>query len=273
MTDLIVIPTLGKRKAPEPPSVPTTEKKQKFNPIHPLIERNFDEDIGRICWPLLNSGKNTSWSLREADHGWLLHIEKLGGITTKTLLDSILSEMNTRYELQKIVYGLALKVIDIRFTVVKSTDRRTGVLSNVLKLEQSDAPADLIDKAQAELKGENLDINDVRLISRLIAHAEGVQRENTPQDLIMQVETPSGFTIKCSGETPTETKTLRSNYNFIVDGYDEMSRAEFDSFAHVLPFHAHSPSVDWDQGRLCVQLEPYEKPRSGHPVDLYMEMA
>lgn len=276
-TALIVVPKLtGKRKQPETvlelTPEETTEKKHKCVSIHPLVERKFTENIGDICWPLLNSSKVTEWSVREADNGWLLHIGKIAGITTKELLDSILAKIHFQYEIHQVVYGLALKFMDVRFGIVKPKDRRTGILSNVLKLDYCDVPDGILDKAHDKLKTV-VDVNDFRLISRLISHAENVCRENTPATLKMEVETPKGFIVGCNNEPPVESKTTRSNYQFTVQGYDELAKAEFDSFAHILPFHAHSPSLDWDRGVLSVQLEAYERPRAGHPVDLYMDMA
>ncbi len=280
-TDLITIPKLSggggsnKRKASDPPPEPAEKKhKRQTNLVHPLIERNFDDDMGRMFWPLMTSGKDVHWSVRDAGSGFLLHVQGLAGISTKKLIDDILTEMHTRYEIHKVTYGLMLKFMDVRFSVVKSTDRRTGILSNVLKLDVCDAPTDMLEKARKEIEASKVDINDISLISRLIAHAETIQRDNTPEDLKMTVHTPNGLTIKCSGEPPEENKEgKRVNYEFVCHGYEELSRAEFDSFAHVLPFHAHSPTLDWDRGLVCVQLEPYLTPRLGHPVDLYQEMA
>lgn len=270
---LIVIPSiLGKRKVALPIVAETTEKKHKCAVMHPLIKDKFEDYAGDACWPILQASKAAEMALKEAGRGWLLHISKLDGITTQATLNAILSRINTHYEIQQVTYGIALKFIDIRFGVVKPTDRRTGELSNVMKLDHCDPPTDALSKV-VERIGSKIENADCLLLARLISHAENVKCKDTPEDLKIQVETINGFTLLCTGEEAKENKTKRDTHEFTVKGYDELSKAEFDSFAHILPFHVHSPAIDWDNGAISVQVQSYQNPRIGHPVDLYMDMA
>ena len=265
--DIILAPIslLGKRK-PETQITPLVSAKREKKPsirhiyndgVWSLFTDDDIEDMSDMAHPLLATG--CKMAMRMIDTQFILHVFEMSGETTMDTIDKVLRRLNAKYKITQTQYDFVGGFVDIYFILIKPTDRRTGALSNVTRLEGASEPlpdVELVNKAFLSGTTTKRDVNDWLMISKLMTHAENVQGDKTPMAVTLEVETPDGCTVNCKGESKENKLPKRTNYLVRVTGYSVMQIAELRSFECVFPMHIHSTRVQWRRRSLQQAAAP-----------------
>lgn len=258
MNELVTLPTPKlKRKLEEVKVEEETPKKSKWSF---LTEKQLAEVALIFADVLL--GSESALSVVPADTHYVLHLRKLTGQVSLKTLELALQRFNQIYQVRSVTIELDRQFIDVRFRLaVTGADPPNVVVigSRVLP----DITKSLIAKIPPN---HGRDANDFCLISALMTHAENILGPDSPTDLDVTVDTPDGSVLLTNGVQ--ETKVTRSNYLMKITGYRQLDIEHLRSFTHVLPFHSHSPSIDFDRKSVQVQLERYNAPITGDVVVL-----
>lgn len=251
-----------KRKAPVEEK---TEQKQKTAKSSFFTDAQMTQAV-TIFSEIL--GKEAGVSVLPSGSHYVLHLRQLRGQVKLQTLEDALREFNKHYLVRQISIDLQRQFIDVRFMLGPGP---CADLPNIVQIAQRVLP-DISKSSIAKLEHkQERDLNDWRLISVLMTHCDHVLGPDTPEDIAVVVDTPQGQTITFSGWE--DTKIARSNYLVRVKGYREIDIQHLRSFQHILPFHCHSPVIDFDQHGIQIQLERYNSAITGEVFALKADVS
>lgn len=229
-----------------------------------------DTKVVAEFFSLVLSGSDTSAiSVRSSDTHFVAHLSDLMGKLTLEDLEAAMRKLNTRYQVGQTVLNLSRRFIDARFKFTSGL-LRTVDISNVICV----GTRTLFPHIARQIKGSTeREPMDWALLATLYTHAENLLGEETPESLTIEIDTPDGLTLLGDKEPIKNVKGKRSNYEFNIKGYTTIDTANLRSFAHIAPFHVHTPTVHWATGTVSVLVEPYSKPLIGKPFDFFDDTA
>lgn len=258
------VPVLSKtkRKLDEPSTVVEPPKKPKVDRWSFFTKSQVEVMLAAFADILKES---TAASVENADTHFVLHLSRLSGLLDTATFNKNLAAFNKLYKVRSVQVHLAKQFIDVRFRLRTPGDAGSES-TNVVRVGQRHT-AKLPEKLLGEAKDR--DVNDWLLVSVLMNHAEAVLGPDTPE-LEFQVKTPDGRLLTTSGAQ--EIKDTRHNYEFVITGYRHLHKEHIDSFEDVLPFHTHTPVVDFDAHALRIAFEKYSAPRTGQIKAMYSDV-
>jgi hypothetical protein len=256
-------PKISRKRKTDEAAAPAEQKPPKTTKFSFFTESQMAEVV--VLFGELLQSPESAVSVVPSDTHYVLHLRKLSGQVTLAALENALAQFNKLYQVRTVTIDLQRQFIDVRFRMGLQGVEMPNVIE-LGKRELLDVTRNMIRK----IDGSSRDPNDWCLLSALMTHVENVLGDRTPADLDVVVETPDGHTLMINGTQ--ENKTPRTNYLVHITGYRELDREHLLSFTHILPFHVHSPTVDFDRKSVQVQMERYNAPRTGEVTTLRMDM-
>lgn len=254
-------PKSNKRKAVD---VTPSEQKQKAK-RSVLTDAQMTEavDIFHAC--LVN--KESAVSVVPSGSHFVLHLRELSGEVRLDQLESALAAFNKLYLVRGVTINLERRFIDVRFRLGPGP---SSDLPNVVQVAERVLP-DVSQSSFSKLTEESkLDRFDLALIASVMTHADHVLGPDTPEDTVISIDTPSGQTLTAGG--CEDNKKPRTNYLIAIKGYRELDIQHLRSFMYILPFHGHSPAINFDNHSVQLQLESYHSPIRGAVLALKAEL-